>query len=41
MVWKPDLDEEGNCRNNPCEYCNGKPKGEDGTLYSCDNCPIL
>jgi hypothetical protein len=41
MEWKPDIDEEGNCRNNPCEHCSGQLKGMDGTVYTCDNCPIL
>jgi len=41
MAWKPDIDANGNCRNNPCDHCRGKMKGEKGRIYTCDDCPIF
>ena len=41
MTWKPNINENGICINNPCGTCSGKLKGVNGQEYTCDNCPIL
>lgn len=27
--------------NNPCDFCKGRVIGEDGQIFTCDDCPII